>query len=73
MTFERKPVANQTLSGTSNPAYVSINQEAEDEFSISVRSQGAQTPSTIKLSRNQLNQLSRNIRFEGPGEMGTGG
>lgn len=73
MTFEFTPVATTTLSDTSNPAYVSINRDGEDEFSLSVHLQGVQTPSTIKLSRSQLNELSRIIRFELLGEMGVGG
>lgn len=47
-----------------NPAYVSVNQEDDGTFSISVRSAGEQTPSTIKLTRLQLDAIGQDIYFQ---------
>lgn len=47
-----------------SPAYVSVNQQDDGTYSISVRSTGAQTPSTINLTRQQLDAIGQDIYFQ---------
>lgn len=48
----------------SSPAYVSVNKHDDGTYSISVRSTGAQSPSTINLTRQQLDNIGQDIYFE---------
>ena len=47
-----------TPAGIANPAYISVNREDEDRLTVTVRSNGAQTPSFIELSRSEMANLS---------------
>ncbi len=48
----------------SSPAYVSVNKQDDGTYSISVRSAGAPYPSTIILTRQQLDNIGQDIYYE---------
>ena len=45
------------------PGYVSINRHDDGTYSISVRSAGEQSPSTINLTPQQLDRIGQDIYF----------
>lgn len=60
----RTNVSAFTEQGVSNPAFVSINREENGEYSISVRSTGQQSPSTITLSAQQIDRIGQDLYFQ---------
>lgn len=49
-----------TETGASNPGYVSINDN-DGRVTVSVRSRRAQTAGVVELSRDQLQELHREV------------
>ena len=45
------------------PGYVSVNRQPDGTYSISVRSTGEQSPSTINLTPQQLDRIGQDIYF----------
>lgn len=57
----RKNIFAYTPAGSANPAYISVNQEADDRVTVTLRSNGAQVPSCIEMPRDELANLAAAI------------
>lgn len=57
----RKNIFAYTPAGSANPAYISVNQEADDRVTVTLRSNGAQVPSCIEMPRDELANLAATI------------
>lgn len=53
----RKTIFAYTPAGSANPAYISVNQEADNRVTVTLRSNGAQVPSCIEMPRDELANL----------------
>lgn len=56
----RKNIFAHTDTGASNPGYISVNEEDDGRITVALRSNGAQVPSVIELSRDELANLAAN-------------
>ena len=43
-----------TPAGSANPAYISVNEEADNRVTVTLRSNGAQVPSCIEMPRKSM-------------------
>lgn len=48
-------------NGAQVPGYISVNEEADDRVTVTLRSNGAQVPSCIEMPRDELANLAANI------------
>ena len=48
-------------NGEQVPGYISVNEEADDRVTVTLRSNGAQVPSCIEMPRGELANLAASI------------
>ena len=48
-------------NGAQVPGYISVNEEADDRVTVTLRSNGAQVPSCIEMPRDELANLAASI------------
>lgn len=48
-------------NGAQVPGFISVNEEADDRITVTLRSNGAQVPSCIEMPRDELANLAANI------------
>ena len=48
-------------NGAQVPGYISVNEEADDRVTVTLRSNGAQVPSCIEMPRDELANLSAGL------------
>lgn len=48
-------------NGAQVPGFISVNEEADDRVTVTLRSNGAQVPSCIEMPRDELANLSASI------------
>ena len=48
-------------NGAQVPGFISVNDEADDRLTVTLRSNGAQVPSCIEMPRDELANLAANI------------
>lgn len=48
-------------NGAQVPGYISVNEEADDRVTVTLRSNGAQVPSCIEMPRDELANLAAGI------------
>ena len=48
-------------NGAQVPGYISVNEEADDRGTVTLRSNGAQVPSCIEMPRDELANLAAGI------------
>lgn len=48
-------------NGAQVPGFISVNEEADDRITVTLRSNGAQVPSCIEMPRDELANLAAGI------------
>ena len=48
-------------NGAQVPGFISVNEEADDRVTVTLRSNGAQVPSCIEMPRDELANLAASI------------
>lgn len=48
-------------NGAQVPGFISVNEEADDRVTVTLRSNGAQVPSCIEMPRDELANLAAGI------------
>ena len=48
-------------NGAQVPGYISVNEEADDRVTVTLRSNGAQVPSCIEMPRDELANLAASL------------